>query len=87
MGKTDFFYLPQKLEHGVIHLLAFGKQNSIDKWQEIQNSSAEQVSDKINKINKHVKPIVNLSSSFDWSSSCYIAKQKLCILLEEHHTN
>jgi len=49
MGKTDFFYLPQKLEHGVIHLLAFGKQNSIDKWQEIQNSSAEQVSDKINK--------------------------------------
>lgn len=49
MGKTDFFF-PQKLEHGVICLLAIGKQNNImDQRQEIQSSRAEQVFDKINK--------------------------------------
>lgn len=63
LGKTDFFYFPQKLEHGVIHLLAFGKQNSIDKWQEIQNSSAEQVSDKINKWIKQTN-MLNLFSTW-----------------------
>lgn len=47
-GENRFF--SQKLEQGVIHLLAFGKQNnSIDQRQEIQNSCAEQVFDKINK--------------------------------------
>lgn len=41
----------------------------------------------MNKANKDVKSILNLSSLPNWSSSGYLAKQKFCILLEEHCTN
>lgn len=48
-GENRFFF-PQKLEPGVICLLAIGKQNNImDQRQEIQSSCVEQVFDKINK--------------------------------------
>lgn len=60
-GENRFFF-PQKLEHGVICLLAIGKQNNImDQRQEIQSSCVEQVFDKINKWIKQTK-MLNLFS-------------------------